>query len=648
MGFYTGALLCDGDCNFDESGCAEFCGDGIVQPGHEQCDGTNHDGEDCESLGYHPGELACSAGCEFAVSGCDGRCGDGVIQSTWEDCDGVNLAGLTCGLRGYLFRGTLYCDAGCGFDGCVEVGDITAGDRFSCAVLRDGTARCWGTNGSGRLGDGTNTQRNTPVAVSGLTGVVSLSAGKEHACAVLSNGTAKCWGDNWRGQLGDGTIINRSIPVTVSGLTGVVGIAAGGEHTCAVLSNGTARCWGRNQRGQLSDGCATNQCSTPVTVSGLTGVVGITAGNEHTCAVLSDGTARCWGFNMAGQLGDGTTLQRTSPVVVSSLSGALGISAGDAHTCARLGDGTARCWGSNGNGRLGTGNTTSSLTPVQVVNLTGAETISAGSEHTCAVLTNGTARCWGKNADGRLGDGTTTDKLSPAAVNTPKPVSGIAAGRGIYTSGHSCALVDQGRNLQCWGENSFGQLGDNTTTNRLDPTLVVALYSLMSENFEALSLPAGWSIQGSVWGVGTPGAGPSSCALGSTGCAGTNTGGNYLNNMLWGNHCLESKELLLDGLSGARLQFHSWMDVEVGLDGGRIQIYVDGSWQDFDDSRLSTAYTHNFGGQAAWSHDQLWTQYTVDLSAHVGKTVRLRFCFYSNNVNTEHGWFIDEFRITAW
>jgi hypothetical protein len=192
---------------------------------------------------------------------------------------------------------------------------IAAGGAYTCALLSDGTARCWGYNSDGQLGDGTTTQRLTPVAVSGLTNAVAIATGSYHTCALLSDGSARCWGGNNNGQLGDGTTTKRLTPVTVIGLTNTVAIAGGDFHTCVLRSNGTARCWGHNTFGQLGDG-TTTQRTTPVTVSGLTNAVAVAGGHFYTCALLSNGGARCWGDNDNGQLGDGTTTERHTPVVV--------------------------------------------------------------------------------------------------------------------------------------------------------------------------------------------------------------------------------------------------------------------------------------------------------------------------------------------
>ena len=276
-----------------------------------------------------------------------------------------------------------------------NVEQITAGFYHTCARLSDGSAKCWGRNNSGQLGDGTTTQRTSPVDVLSLSNVEEISAGYYHTCAWLSDGSAKCWGRNNRGQLGDGTTTDRSSPVEVSSLSNVEQITAGRYHTCAWLSDGSAKCWGRNGEGQLGDG-TTIDSTSPVDVLSLSNVEQITAGAYHTCAWLSDGSAKCWGYNGYGRLGDGTTtLNATSPVDVLSLSNVEEISAGGSHTCARLSDGSAKCWGYNVNGRLGDGTTTTRYSPVDVLSLSNVEQITAGSSHTCARLSDGSAKCWG-------------------------------------------------------------------------------------------------------------------------------------------------------------------------------------------------------------------------------------------------------------
>jgi len=359
---------------------------------------------------------------------------------------------------------------------------IATGWRHTCLLTGNGGVECWGYNFSGQLGDGTTLNRGTPAFVAGLASNVAAvdgGSGSAHTCAVTSAGGVKCWGFNTFGQLGDGTTADRLTPVDVSGLANeVTAIAVGDQHTCALTVGGGVKCWGRNSRGQLGNG-STEDSTTPMDVNGLTsGVIAIAAGHEHTCALTNGGGVKCWGGNYFGQLGTGSIAQHPTPVDVSGLtSGVIGITAGYAHTCAVTNGGGAKCWGYNATGQLGDGTTTQRNTPTDPSGLTSAvAAITAGGYqgHTCTLISGGRVKCWGDNSSGQLGDGTTTQR------STPTDVTGMASGVTAISAGgsHTCALISGG--VKCWGSNSFGQLGDGTTTPSSTPVDVIGFYPPVS------------------------------------------------------------------------------------------------------------------------------------------------------------------------
>ena len=358
---------------------------------------------------------------------------------------------------------TTFSDSGFNFD--------------TCALTTGGGAKCWGANALGQLGDGSTSQRNAPVAVSGLTsGVVEISTGAEHTCALTIGGGVKCWGRNNFGQVGDGSTTQRLTSVDVSGLTSnVTQVAAGADHTCALTTGGAVRCWGNNDNGRVGDGTTTHR-SAPVSVTGLSsGVAQVRGGQYHTCAVTTGGGVKCWGWNFAGQVGDGTLVDAWTPVDVSGLtSGVTQVATGGDHTCALTTSGGVKCWGANFNGQLGDNSTTNRPSPVDVSGLTsGVVQIATGTFHTCALTTGGGVKCWGNQGSGRLGNGLTSGQRT-----TPGDVTSLLSGAAqIYTGGdHTCALTTLG-GLKCWGYNGFGQVGDNSTANRSVPVNVNSLTS---------------------------------------------------------------------------------------------------------------------------------------------------------------------------
>ena len=344
-----------------------------------------------------------------------------------------------------------------------NVVSIAAGNGYTCALTDRGAVKCWGGNSYGALGDGSTTNRPLPVNVVGLSsGVQAIVAGHGHTCALLNSGGVKCWGLNNYGQLGDDTRSTRLIPVDVVGLSsGVSVLAAGFTHTCAALTSGGVKCWGANSAGQLGDGTTADR-NTPVAVLDLSGIVTtLAAGDRHTCAGLSGGGIKCWGDNWFGQLGDGTTTSHLRAVDVLVLSSAVNaLVTGSYHTCALTNSAGIKCWGYNDAGQLGDGSRLNHLTPGDVSGLTsGVKAITAGGNHTCATLNSGGIQCWGDNNSGQLGDDTLTPRNIPVMV---VQLNGAVFTTLVTANTHTCAVASSS-NVKCWGSNYYGQLGDGST-----------------------------------------------------------------------------------------------------------------------------------------------------------------------------------------
>ncbi|WP_313917355.1 hypothetical protein [Tahibacter sp.] len=332
--------------------------------------------------------------------------------------------------------------------------------RTSCATTDRGSASCWGRNNLSQLGAGTAIDHTGARFVQGLqNGVSSVAIGENHGCAVRTDGTVWCWGDNAQGQIGDQTTIARPIAVQTVGIVDAVQIVSGPYFSCARTVGGGVWCWGQNTDGQLGNGSTTNSAQAVIPVGLAGGVIDLSAGDRHACAVCNDGTVRCWGYNMNGQVGDGTLVSRNVPTAVNdSFATYVAVAAGGLHTCGLTTSGQAKCWGSNAYGQLGDGSLITRASPAGVATLSsGVLQIAAGDYHSCALLSGGALRCWGRNNLYQLGDDTQIDRLQPvAATNVAGPVRHVTLGAQA-----SCVLRGVG-SAQCWGLNNFGQLGNGS------------------------------------------------------------------------------------------------------------------------------------------------------------------------------------------
>jgi alpha-tubulin suppressor-like RCC1 family protein len=519
-------------CNTVAAGCVSgttcspdgYCCDSACSGSCVACDLAGHVGA-CTNVPAGAAPHANHASCAGLGTSCAGSCnGAGACGyptgscGNGPSCSGANLvAQSTCSNGSCVTPAPASCAGGlvCSGSACetlcttdadclpsyfcegnschLDAVQVSCGSEFTCALLVDGSVRCWGRNQFGQLGlNGPATFTSVPVAVPGLAGAAKSisSTDAEHTCALLTNGSVNCWGSDFEGELGNNTPMTADFsatPFNVGGLPGPASAIAvnGDEFSCAVMaSDGSIWCWGDNIWGELGNGTSGGSAPFPVQALALTGATAIGGGESFMCS-LALGGVYCWGEDTNGQLGNGTLPSNgmvTRPGSVFGLGGGttpLMVAGGAFHACAVVAGGTVYCWGWNSDGQLGTtavpiGSNGTSAVAVQGLP-TGAKAVAPGGYHTCAVLTNGSVWCWGRESPGQLGNGATMAPNGDAFTATPVQVIGLPAGvpatavsAALY---QTCALLANG-SVWCWGQGNFGELG-NSSSNSSTPLEVV-------------------------------------------------------------------------------------------------------------------------------------------------------------------------------
>ena len=346
---------------------------------------------------------------------------------------------------------------------------VASGEFHTCALFNDSTVKCWGLNNVYQIGDGTTTNRTVPTLVTGISNATDIVVGTYHSCALLSDHTIKCWGKNSTGQLGDGTTTTRTAPVLVSGISTAVAVYSTNSafHSCALLSDTTVRCWGYNSSGQLGDTTTTSR-STAID-PGFTNVTSVAVGDAHTCVLFTAGNIKCVGTGSSGQLGNSASVNSTTWVDVTGVTTGSEVFGLQYATCVKLASGTLQCWGGNGYARLGDGTGTNRNIPTTTPITGTLVKQSGGNDVSCILLSDNTIQCTGGNRNGEFGNYTNMGVSNFTTLSGITNVTQISVG---YT--HVCAVLTNG-NVKCWGGNSHGQLGNGIYNNKITPAQITGV-----------------------------------------------------------------------------------------------------------------------------------------------------------------------------
>ena len=363
---------------------------------------------------------------------------------------------------------------------------ITAGTEHACDIASGGIVWCWGRNGQqGRIGLpelNEHARSTTPVRVGGELRFAQISTFGTTTCGVTRDAKAYCWGYNGWGALGSGSNAGQSItPVAVAGGHSFRSVTVGAAHACGVTTAGSLQCWGYNQSSEFGNGL-TRSSDVPVLAAEGMPFATASAGNDFTCGVTVAGAGWCWGFSGAGNLGDGNrisfgnTVTRTPSAIVGGLT-FRSVHASQSYACGLTTDGRGWCWGSGG-ARLGTGAGGETSTPQPIAGFTWKQ-LAPGSRHACGITTGDEIYCWGSNGYGQLGTdiGTNGSTRPVRAAGTLRGAEVSAANIATGSAAFTCAIAADRLTTYCWGKNDVGQLGNGTTTgadaSNTTPTIVV-------------------------------------------------------------------------------------------------------------------------------------------------------------------------------
>lgn len=352
---------------------------------------------------------------------------------------------------------------------------VSIGLSSMCGITPSNDLYCWGSNNMGQVGDRTNLDRDYPILIDpGIKyAMVDVGASTQtstqysYACGITMAGVLKCWGSNTSSKLGDGTTVAKNKPKVIDYGTTYSYVSTGDTHTCAITTAGVLKCWGANANGQLGIGSTTAK-STPTVVDSGTAYSFVevselyNSGKSHTCAITTAGDLKCWGSNAQGQLGNGTTTASSSPIVIDAgvTYSKVKIGSGflQGYTCGLTTGQKIKCWGNNTYGGLGNGNTTQQLSPVPVDAGTDYKTLSTKGENSCAVTAAGQLKCWGYNFYKMVGDGTTINRNTPVNVDVGTIYDEVEVGHSAWSQSSNCGIETTTLKLRCWGFNSEGSM----------------------------------------------------------------------------------------------------------------------------------------------------------------------------------------------